>query len=757
MSKRIFRLSFILLVFSLLLSACSLPWQKKVAIESSISSEVSSTTSEITYTKQLKKFNNYQELSNFLMLNSSKNVSVSSIDNTEKSNNSWNYNRGDAFADNFYQADIIKTGGDYVYSLVKNELFVTKIAPAKDASVASKITFKSRPQGILLNGNNLAVFGIDNQIYSQSAAKEFRRQNSYTFFKVFDLSDPSNPKQVRDLIFEGDYLQARLFGDYVYLATSANESYDAIEPVTPRVFNNGELLSEKCTGLEKCYAPEVFYFDLPYQNYRLNSLTAINIKDNSEVISGQIYLVDGNQNIYFSAGNIYFSYAQGVDRDELIKIVSREIVYPKLGQSESAKIKEIELVPDYVLSVKEKNSKIYQIIDNYLQNLTNEETASIQADIENELQKREAEKSRNLERTFIHKFSVNGNKLAYRALGEAKGLMLNRFSLNEYENNFRLVTKRSARALNINSTSTNSYTSLYVFDADLKMVGSLENLETKENVLAARFIGARAYLMTSKPSEPLFVVNLSDPAKPNILNPISMTGISNYLHPFDKNGNVLISLGNIVDQIDGQGKKISGLKLSLLDFTDPAKPQELDSYLLGGTGSDSIVLSDPDTFFYDLDKNLLSIPAVLRDSNNRLNFAGTLIFSTANNQLTLKEKIDHSAGGYFGQIDIWNGLDYYNNTVKRSFYSSNYLLTLSNKFLKISSLADTSEIKSLELTSEGNENLPLVSATTTELVKTVPDLLGTTTPSEMISNMDLPTETPAILIPPLNLLGTTTP
>ena len=729
MSKKVYKLSILLAVFVLLLSGCTLPWKKKPIANAPVSDEKVATTSEVSYTKQLKKFNNYQELLNFLRAGSQKNI-ISSLNNSPRPANSWNYRREDDLAAASYQSDIIKVSGNHVYSLVKNDLLIIKL-DSSGTNISSKITFKSRPQGILLSGNNVAVFGLDDQISNQEAAKDFHRPNSFTFFKVFDLSDPANPKQVRDLNFEGNYLQARLFGDYVYLATSANSSYDSADPITPRVFENGEILSEKCDALKKCYAPEVYYFDLPYGSYQLASLTAINIKDNSEAISGQIYLLDNNQNIYFSTGSIYFTYAQPVDKNELAETISREVVYPKLGKSESAKIKEIELAPEYILSIKEKNNKIYQIITNYIESLTDEESSAIQVDINNALEQRAAEQARTIERTFIHKFFVNGNKLVYRALGEVRGRILNNLSVSEFENNFRLVTKRSAQALNISSTSTNSYTSLYVLDADLKVIGSLENLETKESIYAARFIGNRAYLTTFNSNDPLFVVNLEDPTKPAILNPISLTGTANYLHPFDKNGKILISLGKIVDQAGSQGAKISGLKLSLLDFSDPAKPAELDSYLLGGLGSDSISLRDPDTFFYDAEKKILSIPTVLRDSNNRLNFAGTLVFSTANNELSLKEKIDHSAGGYFGQVDTWNGLDYYNNTVKRSISSPNYLITLSNKFLKTSSLTGINETKSLELTSEGNESLPIAAATTTEPIKAVLDKTATSTVSEI--------------------------
>ena len=201
--------------------------------------------------------------------------------------------------------------------------------------------------------------------------------------------------------------------------------------------------------------------------------------------------------------------------------------------------------------------------------------------------------------------------------------------------------------------------------------------------------------MTFKQTDPLYVINLSDPAKPAVLGAIKVPGFSNYLQAADTTGAKLIGFGRDADVASDGSVTVKGLKLSLYDFTDLAKPRELDSYFLGDASSNSIALSDHKAFLYSVSKKLLVIPAVLY-AGGQINFAGALAFTLDNDHFTLKGRVDHSAGGA-SEPDYWNGYDYYDNTVKRSLYINDALYTFSNKFLKINNLTDLSEIKTVSL------------------------------------------------------------
>ena len=785
MSKKIFKLSLSLLAVVVLLSACTLPWKKPVAPggeDITPSGDQASTTEDvlITNTSRLKKFSNYEELAKFLAENSNPEMdstrglmvdrvmtttaapmaqslsasapgsseSAMSASDSSTPNNSLDYSSTNNQVQGVDEADIIKTDGTYIYALVKNELSIIKATPASDASVVSKITFKSRPQDIFINGQFLAVFGSDSQIYTQAIYQTFRRQNSYTFFKVFDISDPASPKQVRDLNFEGSYFDARLIGDYVYFITNTYNSYVTNEPLVPRVLENGQALSLKCEADTRCFAPDVYYFDIPYDSYSFTNITAINIKNNTEAISGQAYLLNSGQNLYVSQKNIYITYTQYLNEYDLEQTVKKDLVQPKLSAEDQDKIVKIEASPNFVLNNNEKKVKIAQIIDRYLASLDSAAQSALSAEIDSALQAKLTEKAKEMEKTVIHKIAVNGNKIEYRAMGEVTGHVLNQFSMDENDDYFRLATTRSQQWSRLNTTPSDSFSNIYVLDANLKLVGSLENIATTERIYAARFIGGRVYLVTFKQTDPLFVISLTDPAKPTVLGAIKIPGFSNYLHPVDKDGKQLIGLGRDTEETPTGGVRVKGLKLSLFDFSDLSKPKEMDNYLIGDSSSDSIALQDHKAFLFSAGKNILSIPAVLRE-NGRLSFAGALVFKLDNNSFTLQGKIDHSAGGHFGQSDYWNGFSYYDNTVKRSLYIGDQLFTFSNKFLKINSLSDLKETKSLELTSGGDDYIitPVPTPMPSETAPTTAPETAPETAPLPAAEPDSPASSPAV--PPI--------
>ncbi len=724
MSTKFIKLSFLLVGIIFLTSACSWswPWAKKdspAPARQTVSPEVSP-AAPVVYTNGLKKFNGLEELASFLADNNNSEGELSSEIKIQKAalsgslapllaptelsaqENYLDYTTN--LPSGAQRADLIKTNGNYTYALAKDELIITKTAPASSASIISRIVFKSRPTGLFLVGNVIAIFGNDNQIADQNFYQSFRRQNPYTFFKVFDVTDPTNPQLLRDLSFEGIYQEARLVGDYVYFLTSTQSNYIAGETLTPRLVESGQVLPEKCSGVAKCFVPEVYYFDIAYTAYRFANIAMINITNNSEPLSGQAFLLDRGQNIYISSDNIYISYAPNIEEYDLERQAARAVVYSKLSASDQEKITKIEATLGFVLNNREKKIKVAQIINSYLESLTADDRAPLDLAVEADFGGRLSEQLKSVDKLSLYKFALNNNKLEYRAKGEISGHLLNQFSLDEDGEYLRVATLNSSYSAAL-STATDFYSSIYILDKDLKTVGSLENLATTEKIINVRFIGNRAYLVAAKTTSPLFVINMADPTKPTVSGALKINGLANYLYPADASGNKLISLGYELEGQASSSQKIKGLKLTLFDFSDLAKPKELDSFLIGDAASGSLTFGDHQAFAYSLDKNLLSFPTTLHDSKGRLSFAGSLVFSSEADHLQLKGRVDHSAGGHFGQLDSWAGLDYYDNAVKRVLYFNDNFISFSNKFLKISSLAKLDETKSLELTARGNDYL----------------------------------------------------
>src|SRR3989344_4840698 len=115
--------------------------------------------------------------------------------------------------------------------------------------------------------------------------------------------------------------------------------------------------------------------------------------------------------------------------------------------------------------------------------------------------------------------------------GEVKGHILNQFSMDEFDENCRIATSGSL----CESGESISKNNVYILDENLNIIGKLEDLAPGEKIYSVRFIGERAYMVTFKKVDPLFVIDLSNPQSPSILGKLKIPVYSDYLHPYDEN------------------------------------------------------------------------------------------------------------------------------------------------------------------------------------------------------------------------------
>lgn len=116
-----------------------------------------------------------------------------------------------------------------------------------------------------------------------------------------------------------------------------------------------------------------------------------------------------------------------------------------------------------------------------------------------------------------------------------------------------------------------------------------------EQLYASRFLGNRAYLVTFRQTDPLYVVDLSDPRAPTLLSELEVEGYSDYLLPISED--YLLGIGRdalVLDdgREDARGGFVLGVKLSLFDVSDPRAPREADTLLVGELGTQSEALFD---------------------------------------------------------------------------------------------------------------------------------------------------------------------
>ncbi len=272
--------------------------------------------------------------------------------------------------------------------------------------------------------------------------------------------------------------------------------------------------------------------------------------------------------------------------------------------------------------------------------------------------------------TAIHKFDLGalragGSPIRYAATGEVPGWLIGQFSMGEFDGYLRVASTRTDWWWGTAGDLTRTGSLVTVLHDNgrgvLSEVGRLEDIAPGEQLYAARFMGDRGYLVTFRQVDPLFVLDLSDPAAPRISGELEVTGYSSYLHPMDQNH--LLTVGMEADQ-DG---RVLGLAVSVFDVSDPGAPSLAQRYVVENdeqTWSWSEALSDHHafTFFH----GVLSIPAYVggADASGGSTFSGLLVlWVDADTGISELGQIDHadlpppSSDPYGGYVRMMRSVD----------------------------------------------------------------------------------------------------
>ncbi|MEL3971639.1 beta-propeller domain-containing protein [Rossellomorea oryzaecorticis] len=301
--------------------------------------------------------------------------------------------------------------------------------------------------------------------------------------------------------------------------------------------------------------------------------------------------------------------------------------------------------------------------------------------------------------TEVYKFGVKDSEIAYKASGKVPGRILNQFSMDEHEGYFRIATT-DGEVWNDDKPSSNA---LYILDENMKKTGEVTNLAKGERIYSVRFMGDKAYIVTFKQVDPLFVIDTADPEQPKVLGELKIPGFSTYLHPIDENH--LIGFGFDTKIMD-DGKSFneepriirSGMKISLFDITDFHNPKEADTEIIGGRGTHSYLLDDHKALFHEPARNLYGFPiSVYHDKEGSeyeqvFDYQGALLYEiTPEKGIELKAKL---AGDDKGQKEIY---ETWENNIQRLLYIDDYVYTLSNSKIDSYSLDDFTKESSLLL------------------------------------------------------------
>lgn len=202
-------------------------------------------------------------------------------------------------------------------------------------------------------------------------------------------------------------------------------------------------------------------------------------------------------------------------------------------------------------------------------------------------------------KTLIYKISLENGGLTYVAQAELDGMIDSQFSMDEYDSNLRIALT----SFKANEESDNN---LYVLDKELNVIGKIEDLAVGEKIYSVRFIADKGYVVTFKQVDPLFVIDLSNPEKPEVKGELKIPGYSSYLHPYDENH--IIGIGYDTVSNGHGGVTNSGVKLSLFNISDPANPIEIGNLIIGDRGTYSMATDDHKAVMFSKEKNMLAFP-----------------------------------------------------------------------------------------------------------------------------------------------------
>ena len=237
------------------------------------------------------------------------------------------------------------------------------------------------------------------------------------------------------------------------------------------------------------------------------------------------------------------------------------------------------------------------------------------------------------DRTQLIKISL-GDQLEVRASGSVEGTVNDQYSLDEYNGYLRVATTSE-------NNRNKSVNNLYVLDSELNPVGEVTGFAPTEDIKAVRYMENTAYVITYEQTDPLFVIDLTDPTTPVITGEVKISGFSSMLVPIDEK--TVLGIGYHTED-EGVSMEIEeGMKLVVFDVSDKANPRVLDSRIFKNYYSE--VQYNPKALLVNNERGDYTIPYNFFDGNiwddayyetNRLeNRAGIINFRVDDGKITI--------------------------------------------------------------------------------------------------------------------------
>lgn len=457
----------------------------------------------------------------------------------------------------------------------------------------------------------------------------------------YDVSDAASPQKEWTLeLSDNSYLTAaRLYQNKLYLVTSQAINRGRPCPIEP-------LKQGLTIACEEIYHPvRPVPVDANFVIIILDPATG-KVENKVSFVGSS-----GSSVVYMSEKAVYVTYTYYESIVGFMLDFFVEEANDIIPSWVTDKLKKLE---SYDLSQSAKMVEFEQILMEYHNSLDDDERLKVENELTNRLEDYFQAHLRDLEKSGIVKIQAADLKVV--ASANVPGHPLNQFALDEHEDNLRIATTSGDRfwGWGMGSGGAESINDVYILNSNLKIIGSVQDLGLGERIYSARFIKDRGYLVTFREIDPFYILDLSDPHRPEMKGELKIPGYSSYLHSISQ------------DRILGIGKDGSKVKISLFDVSSATDPKEADKYLLDEYWSD--VLNTHHAFLLDEKHQVFFLPG----SN------GGYVFSYKNDKLVLEKAVSEVS-------------------VKRALYLDDYLYILGDDKIVVLNELDWQRVSELDL------------------------------------------------------------
>lgn len=415
------------------------------------------------------------------------------------------YSKTNVQVEGIDEGDIVKTDGSYIYILKNSGELVIAKADGADTAILSTLRLYEQDEAAgYQHASELYVSG-DYVVaivdsYSNESGKEL------TKLVAIEVSDRESPKHSYEVGQDGYKMSSRMIGSTIYLMST----YGVYSPVEGDIetFVPGFMAAD---GSRSYIDADCIAIMPQIDSTQYTLVSAYDLSTGARL--GSSTVLGGYGTVYMNSENLYIAIQR-----------YREVA----GESYA----------DGVYTVTEYTSG---------------------------------------EVTELVRLDITSGVPVIAATATVEGYLNNQFSMDEYSGHLRMVVTVNMNRWKLYYDPQHDFTnyewedegmvasnSLFVLDGGLNIVGKIEELAENETIQSARFQGEIGYFVTFRRTDPLFAVDLSDPANPTILSALKIPGFSEYLHIFGEGR--LLGIGMSADEDTGM---TSGMKLSMFNTENP--------------------------------------------------------------------------------------------------------------------------------------------------------------------------------------------